>query len=250
HNQRLRTAGLALDTFDVTTPSTNAEVSERIIAKLRAGSMPPLGRPRPDAATYRAVANRLETDIDRVWAAHPNPGRTSAVHRLNRTEYSHVIRDLFAIDPRSLDVKSLLPGDDTADGSFDNAAEILTFSPAYLERYLSVARQTTRHASGLPPASPRLETFPIPLHVVQDDRQSEDLPFGSRGGIAVKFAFPIDAEYLIKIRLRRQYQDSIMGMGWPQQLDVRLDGRLLKRFTVGGGAAGRPAAAHYAGAGR
>src|SRR4029450_1734642 len=100
HNQRLRTAGLALDTFDVTTPSTNAEVSERIIAKLRAGSMPPLGRPRPDAATYRAVASRLETDIDRAWAAHPNPGRTSAVHRLNRTEYSHVIRDLFAIDPR------------------------------------------------------------------------------------------------------------------------------------------------------
>lgn len=249
HNQRLRTAGLALDTFDVTTPSTNAEVSERIIAKLRAGSMPPLGRPRPDAATYRATASRLETDIDRAWAAHPNPGRTNAVHRLNRTEYSHVIRDLFAIDPRSLDVKSLLPGDDTADGSFDNVAEVLTISTAHLERYLSVARQITRLAIGLPPASPRLETFPIPLHVVQDDRQSEDLPFGSRGGMAIKYDFPVDAEYLIKIRLRRQYQDYIMGMGWPQQLDVRLDGRLLKRFTVGGSAPGRPAAASYAGDG-
>jgi cytochrome c5 len=249
HNQRLRTAGLALDTFDVTTPSTNAETSERIIAKLRAGSMPPLGRPRPDAATYRAVASRLETDIDRAWAAHPNPGRTSAVHRLNRTEYSHVIRDLFAIDPRSLDVKSLLPGDDTADGSFDNIAEVLTISTAHLERYLSVARQITRLAIGLPPASPRLETFPIPLHVVQDDRQSEDLPFGSRGGMAIKYDFPVDAEYLIKIRLRRQYQDYIMGMGWPQQLDVRLDGRLLKRFTVGGSAPGRPVAASYAGDG-
>ena len=56
-------------------------------------------------------------------------------------------------------------------------------------------------------------------------------------------------EYPIKVRLRRQYQDYIMGMGWPQQLDVRLDGRLLKRFTVGGEAPGRPAAASYAGDG-
>ena len=32
-----------------------------------------------------------------------------------------------------------------------------------------------------------------------------------------------------------------MGMGWPQQLDVRLDGRLLKHFTVGGSAARPPA---------
>ncbi len=249
HNQRLRTAGLALDTLDATTPSVTPEVWERVIGKLRAGSMPPAGRPRPDAATYRAVASRLETDIDRAWAAHPNPGRTNAVHRLNRTEYSHVVRDLFAIDPRGLDVKSLLPGDDTADGSFDNVAEVLTISTAHLERYMSVARQITRLAIGLPPASPRLETFPIPLHVVQDDRQSEDLPFGSRGGMAIKYDFPVDAEYLIKIRLRRQYQDYIMGMGWPQQLDVRLDGRLLKRFTVGGGAPGRPAAASYAGDG-
>ena len=89
----------------------------------------------------------------------------------------------------------------------------------------------------------------VPLHVVQDDRQSEDLPFGSRGGIAIRHDFPVEGEYLIKVRLRRQYQDYIMGMGWPQQLDVRLDGALLKRFTVGGGAQGRPAAASYAGDG-
>ena len=135
-------------------------------------------------------------------------------------------------------MKSLLPGDETADGSFDNFADVLTISTAHLERYLSVARQVTRLATGLPPASPGLETFEIPLHVVQDDRQSEDLPFGSRGGIAVRYDFPVDGEYLIKVRLRRQYQDYIMGMGWPQQLDVRLDGKLLKRFTVGGRAPG------------
>ena len=146
-------------------------------------------------------------------------------------------------------MKSLLPGDETADGSFDNFADVLTISTAHLERYLSAARQVTRLATGMPPTSPGLETFEIPLHVVQDDRQNEDLPFGSRGGIAVRHDFPADGEYLIKVRLRRQYQDYIMGMGWPQQLDVRLDGKLLKRFTVGGKAPGTPAAASYAGDG-
>ncbi len=247
HNQRLRTGGLALDSLDVTKPHVNSDVWERVIAKLRAGSMPPPGLPRPDAATYQTVASRLEADIDRAWAADPNPGRTNAVHRLNRTEYRNAIRDLFALD---VDVMSLLPGDETADGSFDNFADVLTISTAHLERYLSVARQVTRLATGLPPTRPAIDTFEIPLHVLQDDRQSEDLPFGSRGGIAIPYHFPVDGEYLIKIRLRRQYQDYIMGMGWPQQLDVRLDGTLLKRFTVGGGAQGRPAAASYAGDGQ
>ena len=94
-----------------------------------------------------------------------------------------------------------------------------------------------------------METFEIPLHVVQDDRQSEDLPFGSRGGLSVTHVFPATGEYVVTVRLRRQYQDYIMGMGWPQRLDVRLDGRLLQRFVVGGSAPGRPAAASYAGDG-
>jgi mono/diheme cytochrome c family protein len=249
HNQKLRTAGLALDNLDITNPAIEAETWERVIVKLRAGSMPPAGRPRPDAMTYRSVATWLENEIDRAWVAHPNPGKRNAVHRLNRTEYNNAVRDLFAFDPESFDVKPLLPGDETADGSFDNVALSLSISTAHLERYLSVARQVTRLATGLPPGSPKLETFEIPLHVVQDDRQSEDLPLGSRGGLAVRYAFPVDGEYLLKVRLQRQYQDYIKGMGWPQQLDVRLDGKLLKRFTVGGGAKGRPAASSYAGDG-
>jgi mono/diheme cytochrome c family protein len=246
HNEKLRTAELVLDLLDVTRPGANPEVWERVVTKLRSGSMPPPGRPRPDPAAYRSVAAWLEGELDRAWAANPNPGRFNAVHRLNRTEYNNAVRDLFAL---AVDVRSLLPGDDTADGSFDNFAEVLSISTTHLERYLSVARQVTRLATGLPPSSPGLATFEVSLHVVQDDRQSEDLPLGSRGGLAVPYVFPVDGEYLIKVRLRRQYQDYIMGMGWPQQLDVRLDGKLVKRFTVGGGAPGRPAAASYAGDG-
>jgi mono/diheme cytochrome c family protein len=246
HNQRLRTGGLALDAVSQAEPGADAEVWERVIGKLRAGAMPPPGMPRPDAATSRAVAAALETELDRVWASRPNPGRIGAVHRLNRSEYNNAIRDLLALD---IDVKPLLPGDETADGSFDNLADALSLSTAHLERYLSVARHVTRLATGLPPASPAVETFQIPLHVLQDDRQSEDLPFGSRGGIAVRHDFPVDGEYVIAVRLQRQYQEYLKGMGWPQQLDVRLDGRLVKRFTVGGGAKGRAAAVSYAGDG-
>lgn len=246
HNARLKTGGLAIDSLDVTKPSTNSEAWEKVIGKLHAGSMPPPGLPRPDEATYRRVATYLETEIDKAWAANPYPGRINAVHRLNRVEYNNAIRDLFALD---MDVKPLLPGDETADGSFDNFADVLSISTAHLERYMSVARQVTRLAMGLPPSKPTAETFAIPLHVLQDDRQSEDLPFGSRGGMAIKYNFPVSGEYNIKVRLQRQYQDYLKGMGWEQKLDIRLDSKLIKRFPVGGKGKGRPAAASYAGDG-
>jgi mono/diheme cytochrome c family protein len=246
HNQKLHTAGLALDTLDPGQPSAHAEIWEAVIEKLRAGSMPPPGLPRPDEASYYAVAVGLEDALDQAWARHPNPGRIGAIDRLNRTQYNNAIRDLFALD---LDVKPLLPGDDTADGSFDDFADVLSISTAHLESYMSVARQVTRLAVGLPPRQPTLERFEIPRDVLQNDRQSEDLPFGSRGGVAVHYNFPVDGEYLIRVRLQRQYQDYLKGMGWPQTLDIRLDGKLLKRFTVGGAGKGRPAASSYAGDG-
>ena len=200
--------------------------------------MPPAGRPRPDTATYHAVAARLETATDRVATANPNPGRTSTVHRLNRTEYRHAIRDLLALD---IDVTSLLPGDETSDTGFDNNADVLSISTAQLERYLSAARRITRLATGLPPTGPGFETFEVPLLLLQDDRQSPDLPLGSRGGTVVRYNFPVDGKYLIKIRLRTNWQDYILGMGTAQQLDVRIDGKLAKRFTVGGETTARPA---------
>jgi mono/diheme cytochrome c family protein len=246
HNEKTRVAGLDLAGLDASRLAANAETVEKVIAKLRAGSMPPPGIPRPDAETYNKLAVQLEQEMDRAWEVRPNPGRIGSVHRLNRAEYNNAIRDLFALN---LDVKPLLPGDDTADGSFDNFADSLSISTAHLERYMSIARQVTRIATGLPPVNPTVDTYEIPLHVIQEERQSEDLPFGSRGGIAVTHEFPVAGDYMIRVRLQRQYQDYIKGMGWPQQMDVRLDGKLVKRFEVGGKAVGRPAAASYAGDG-
>ena len=240
HNDRLRTGGLTLDaaSVDAMNPSRHAEVWEKVIAKLRTGAMPPPGRPRPDEATYDAVASRLEADIDRVAAAHPDPGRTSTVHRLNRTEYRNAIRDLLALD---LDVEPLLPGDETSDTGFDNNADVLAISTAQLERYLSAARTITRLATGLPPMGPGFETFDVPLLLLQDERQSEEMPLGSRGGVAIPYHFPVDGDYLIKIELRSNWQDYILGMGNAHLLDVRIDGELVERLTVGGEAPGRPA---------
>ncbi len=240
HNDRLQTGGLSLaaTAVDAADPSRDAHVWERVITKLRTGAMPPPGRPRPDAMTYDTVASRLEADIDRAAAADPDPGRTSTVHRLNRTEYRNAIRDLFALD---LDVTSLLPGDETSDTGFDNNAAVLSISTAQLERYLSAARTITRLATGLPPTGPGFETFDVPLLLLQDERQTEDLPLGSRGGVAIPYHFPVDGDYLIKIELRSNWQDYILGMGSAHRLDVRIDGELVERFTIGGAARGRPA---------
>ena len=240
-NEKLRETGLAFDVLDVTRPSDNLEAWEAAIRKLRAGTMPPGGSPRPDVATYDVVASWLETEIDRGAAASPNPGRNHTVHRLNRTEYTNAIRDLFALE---IDGDALLPGDETSDTGFDNQADFLSISTAQLERYMSAARKITRLATGLPPTGGS-ETFTVPLLLRQYDRQSEDLPLGSRGGIAIRHNFPVDGEYLIKVRLGTNWQAYIRGMARPNQLEVRIDGALVKRFTVGGEAKGRAAPTTY-----
>lgn len=246
HNERRGTAGLALDTMDLADAGSHAPVWEKVISRLRAGTMPPGGSRRPDVQTYDSVATWLEAELDRAWEANPNPGRINALHRLNRTEYGNAVRDLFDLD---VDVQQLLVGDETADGSFDNFAAVLSFTPSHLDRYASVARQVTRLATGLPPIAAETRTYEVPLHILQDDYRGTDLPLGSRGGVAVTHHFPVSGEYEIEVRLRRQYQDYIMGMGWAQQAELRLNGALIERFTVGGNAPGTPPPRSYAGAG-
>jgi hypothetical protein len=208
--------------------------------------MPPSGMPRPEFETYEVMTAWLESELDQAWAADPNPGRISPLHRMNRYEYNNTVNALLGLD---VDVMSLLPGDPTADGSFENMAESLPFTTAHMERYMSVARQVTRLATGLPPLGPSVSTYEVPLFMSQDWRQNEDMPFGSRGGLAVSHHFPVDGEYLFTVRLERNYQDYIKGLGWPQQLEVRLDGRLLQRFEVGGEAPGTPAPLSFTGTG-
>ena len=230
HNDRLRTAGLALDTHDLAHVGADAETWERVIVKLRARTMPPAGSPRPAEATYRAVASWLETEIDTVALSRPDPGRGETFHRLNRAEYHAAVRDLLAVD---VDVAELLPADDTYEHGFDNNGDVLSISPDLVARYLSAARRISRLAVGIPPVGPAVATYRVHPALLQDDRQDDRLSFGSRGGIAIPHYFPVDGEYTIRIRLHRNFSDYILGFSAPQELDVRVDGALVTRFEVG-----------------
>ena len=243
HNSKLRTAGLAIDELLAAPTEKNAEAWEKVARKLRTQEMPPPGLPRPNQPTYRQSTATLEAVLDAAAASAPNPGRV-AVHRLNRLEYVNAVRDLLDVE---VDGNALLSADDTNQEGFDNIASILSVSPALLENYLSAARAVSRLAIGDRTLVPAVETFKISKSLVQEDRMSEDLPFGSQGGTAIHHRFPLDAEYTIKVRLRRQEYDYLLAMGEPHQIDIRLDGVLLKRFSVGGEAKGMTMPESYAG---
>jgi hypothetical protein len=234
HNERLKTAGLRLDQIDVDTVSSDeaAAVLEKVVRKLRTGSMPPPGAPRPEASAYDLLSSHLETQLDRFAAAHPNPGRTAALHRLNRNEYANAVRDLLALDIDAVDVASLLPADDSGYG-FDNIGDVLAVSPVLFERYISAAARVARLAVGIAPARPDLATYEVSKFLKQDVSVSEDLPFGSRGGAAVSHYFPVDGEYVIKARLKRSYDGQrILGLGEPTPLEFRIDGVKVGVLTV------------------
>ena len=166
-------------------------------------------------------------------AVNPNPGQTVGAHRLNRAEYQNSVRALLDV---SLDVTSLLPGDDSGEGGFDNMADVLTVSPALLDQYLSVATKIAREAVGSRNPRPLVETYSVPALYAQDDRMSDDLPAGSRGGLQIRHTFPAHGEYGITIRLQRQGLpgDRVRGLAERTELDVRLDGARVKTFVVGG----------------
>ena len=235
HNEKLKTGGLALDTPDLTKPGDHPEIWERVVYKIQGGMMPPVGRPRPDAASFASLVSSLKAGLDAHAAAHPNPGRTETFHRVNRAEYKNAIRDLLAID---VDVATLLPPDDPHANGFDNMADVLTVSPALLDRYMSAASKVSRLAVGTAPANAGVATYAINELLDQRERLNEDLPFGARGGLAVHHYFPVDGEYTLNVKLQTNYVDYVRGLGEPHDLDIRLDGVLLKRFTIGGGALG------------
>src|SRR5262249_48001904 len=155
--------------------------------------MPPASLPRPDAKTYDAVVASLETALDRASVLRPNPGRTDAFRRLHRTEYHNSIRDLLALD---VDVLSLLPSDQTALG-FDKIT-VGELSPTLLDRYLAAAQKISHLAVGGSIHSPGGDTFMLPPDLTQES-ESDELPFGSRGGTAVRYNFPLDADYDIQV---------------------------------------------------
>ena len=227
HNSKLKTAGLVLESIDAERVGVQAEIWEKVLREVRSGQMPPSGRPQPDRQAATLFGDQLAAALDNVAAAAPNPGRP-AVHRLNRGEYVNAIRDLLDLE---IDGRALLPPDDSGLG-FDNNADVLTMSPALLERYMAAATKISRLALGDSETRPVIARYQTSRLLRQEERMSDSLPFGTRGGIAINHVFPLDGEYVLKIRMRRS--DVIIGLDKGDQVEVRLDGVRLGLFTLGG----------------
>jgi len=232
HNDRLRTGNLMLDRVDLGQVGAHTEVLEKVIRKLRAGQMPPEGRPRPDADTIDAFVTTLEVALDHAARAEPNPGRVAS-RRLNRVEYVYVIQDLLEL---SVDGAELLPSDMAGFG-FDNNADVLAMTPALMARYIAAATKVSRVAVGSPENRPDGRVYSLGFEI-QDARMHEDMPFGTHGGLAARHSFPLDGEYIFTIRMKRSAGGTsgrISGIAEnAHDIELRIDHALVKRWNIGG----------------
>jgi len=222
HNDRTKTSNLSLQNLDLAAVGDRAELWERVVRKLRAGVMPPPGMKRPALEDYEGLRDWLEEELDRRSAGHLNPGSV-VLHRLNRTEYAHAVRDLIDLD---IDVATLLPPDDSARG-FDNIAGSLTISPTLLESYTTAATRVARTAVGYW-KTPTEATY-LATNDASQNTPLEGLPLGTRGGLMVRHNFPADGEYKFSI------QNYGIGSFVPgEQLEIVIDGERAHLFKYQG----------------
>jgi mono/diheme cytochrome c family protein len=241
HSERAKAAGmdsarkLAVDALDPHNVARDAKTWELVVRKLRAGMMPPVGVPRPDAATLESMIAFLEGELDRTAQPHmPPPG----LHRLNRTEYANAIRDIFDL---SIDAAAYLPSDDSTSG-FDNIAGALGLSSTLVEAYVNSAQKISRLALGYP-EEPTLVVYRTREDTSQD-YHIEGLPFGTRGGLLVNHTFPSDGEYTITVTPIFGDNMSPAGFGSVpcERLEILMDGQRLGLVNWQGGGRTLPGA--------
>jgi hypothetical protein len=226
HNSGDATAGLDLESLDVTSIIGDVAAWEAVVKKLRARQMPPSDAEQPDPSLVARTVGELEGALDRYAAEHPQPGRTDTFRRLTRVEYQNAIRDLLALD---VDVTNLLPADEISHG-FDNIT-VGELSPALLNRYVSAAQKISRLAIGRPQSSPDGTTIRIRPDITQE-QHVEGLPLGTRGGTVFTHTFPQDGQYEFTIRLTRDRNEHVEGLREPHQLELLIDSKPVKSFTV------------------
>ena len=219
HNDAALTGGLTLESFDAARADEQAEIAEKIIRKLRAGMMPPQTARQPDRAVAEALVTALETTIDAVAVADPEPGRR-AFQRLNRAEYVASVRDLLGID---IDVSTFLPLD-TKSASFDNIADVQVPSATLMEGYLRAAGYISRAALGDVKADSGSTVYTVRRTASQKDRV-EGAPFGTRGGISVVHNFPADGKYEFRIMPHVAAEGELFGRtSQDEAIDISIDG--------------------------
>jgi len=227
HNDLDLAGNLALDPDALGDVGAHAEILEKVVHKLDAGTMPPLGEPRPGTAVYETIVAYLEDGLDAAAELAPNPGTLPQLRRLTRTEYKNAVRDLIALEnlPAEMDYELLLPADNASSG-FDNIADLLFVSPVIMERYLGAAQKIARLAVGDLSMPEMVNIHRMPLELPQDEAV-EGLPFGTRGGLLTASYFPLDAEYVVEVELAGRGRDT-------HEIEITLDGERVALGQTGG----------------
>lgn len=228
HSDQRKMADLSLASFDVGNAPASAEVAEKVIAKLRAGMMPPPGRRRPGGDTLTILVETLEQLVDKAAAANPEPGGRT-FQRLNRAEYERSVLDLLGLQ---VDAGKWLPLD-TKSANFDNIADVQMPSATLLDAYLDAASEISRLAVGDPAASPTSATYKLPRLASQWD-QVEGAPIGTRGGVAAVHTFPADGEYVFAVSLHAIPTGQLFGSDAPfdERIEISIDGERVALLDV------------------
>jgi mono/diheme cytochrome c family protein len=234
HNERVQNGNLSLTGFAVSTAAGQREVSERMIRKLRAGQMPPMGARRPSEEQLTALAEALESRLDEEAKTEVAPG-SRTFQRLNRTEYARAIRDLLGLD---IDAGDYLPLDEMS-ANFDNIADAQRLSPTLMQGYLTAAAEISRLAVGDRSATPREVTYEVSRWQSQRER-AEGAPYGSRGGLSIVHTFPADGQYRFRMSFFHETTGALYGNGRaalhtaeaPEQIEISIDGARAALFDV------------------
>jgi hypothetical protein len=227
HSEQRQRGGLVLENFDVANAAEFADISERVIKKLRAGMMPPAGSRRPEGDELEQLMLELEQRIDAAWDKNPEPG-TRVFQRLNRAEYAAAVEHLLGIE---VDVSSFLPLD-TKSANFDNIADVQMPSTTVVEGYLRAAGQIARIALGDPEAEVANAIYRMPRVASQKD-QVEGAPFGTRGGLSVVHNFPADGKYVFHIMPYNAVEGEVFGRTWGEdQIEISVDGERVALLSI------------------
>lgn len=198
------------------------EVWKRVRDHLKNHLMPPSDEDQPSDDERRKILTWIDDAVFPVDPAHPDPGRVT-LRRLNRIEYQNTLRDLLGVEVKVMD---LIPPDDAGYG-FDNIGDVLTLSPAHLERYLEAARVSLDRAVKPGPMPPPETVIPGERLEGGGSRSEDGYLLFKSGEASTSFKPPRPGPYRITLTA-----SGTLGGDEGPQMELRVDGKTLTAWTV------------------